>query len=151
MVNVNPDIIEGTASFNITLKIICVLDAPNDLAASTTPGSTSFKDDSIILATKGAAAIVKGTIAAGVPIDFPTINFVNGIIATIKIKNGNPLNILIIVSKTLYIILLGFNPFGAVTTNIIAGINPNISENNVEKKTMAIVLLNAGINISDIN
>ena len=75
IVNVNPEIIDGTASLSITLNIICVFDAPKDFAASTTPGSTSFKADSIILATNGAAAIVSGTIAAVVPIDFPTIIF----------------------------------------------------------------------------
>ena len=95
------DVIAGTASLSITLNIICVFDAPKDFAASITPGSTSFKADSITLATNGAAAIVSGTIAAVVPIDFPTNNFVIGIIATINIKNGKPLRIFIIVSNIL--------------------------------------------------
>ena len=130
------DIIDGTASFNITLNIIWVFDAPNDFAASITPESTYFKDDSIILATNGAAAIVNGTISAASPIGVPTIALVNGIINTIKIINGKLLNTFIIKSNTLYIILFGFNPFGDVTVTTIPSINPNILANNVEKNTI---------------
>ena len=77
-----PDTIDGIASFTITLNIICDFVAPKDLAASIKPSSTSFNAFSIILAINGAAAIVMGTMAAVSPILVPTINFVNGLMAT---------------------------------------------------------------------
>ena len=101
IVRVSPDTIEGTASFNITLKTIWKSDAPKDFAASITPLSTSLSDDSIILATKGAAAKVNGTMAASLPMEVPTIALVNGIINTIKIINGKLLNMFIITSRIL--------------------------------------------------
>ena len=52
-----------------------------------------------ILATKGAAAIVRGTIAATGPIALPTINLVSGITATIRITKGIERPILMIVPK----------------------------------------------------
>ena len=83
-----PDIIEGIASFIITLNIICVFVAPKDFAASINPSSTSFKAFSIILAINGAAPIVIGTIAAVSPILVPIKNLVNGINATNNISYG---------------------------------------------------------------
>ena len=47
--------------------MICQVLAPIDLAASTTPASTSFNDDSTIRAINGIAAIVSGTMTAVVP------------------------------------------------------------------------------------
>src|SRR5690606_9166008 len=57
-------------------------------AASTRPRSTSRRAVSTSRATKGAAAIVSGTMAAAVPIDVPTKKRVSGIMATSKIMNG---------------------------------------------------------------
>ena len=85
----------------MTLNIICLLVAPNDLAASISPGSTSFKEDSISLAIKGAEPIVIGTRAAVSPIDVPTINLVSGIIDISSIINGKLLTILTTNPKTL--------------------------------------------------
>ena len=59
-----------------------------DWDASITPGSTSNKEDSIILAIKGAAEIVNGTMAAVVPMEEPTINLVKGMMATMVESTG---------------------------------------------------------------
>ena len=60
-----------------------------EVAASIMPGCTSLSEDSTILATIGIAPIVRGTIAAVVPMDWPTINLVNGMRSTSKIRNGS--------------------------------------------------------------
>ena len=64
---VAPEIRDVLASTSITLNTIWRLLAPMDLAASITPGSTSFKEDSTIRPIKGIAAMVRGTIVAVVP------------------------------------------------------------------------------------
>ena len=64
---VAPEISEVRASTSITLITICQLLAPMDLAASITPGSTSFREDSTIRPIKGMAAMVSGTMVAVVP------------------------------------------------------------------------------------
>ena len=117
--SVIPDIIDGMASFTTTLNIICILDAPKDLAASISPLSTSLSADSIILAINGADAIVSGTIAAVSPILVPTINLVKGIIATINIIKGKLLKVLTINPKIELIILLGFNPHHSTILGIV--------------------------------
>ena len=71
-----------------TLKIIVGMLAPIDCAASMTPGSTSSKEDSIIRATYGAAAMTSGTIVAVEPYALPAIARVTGITRIIRIKNG---------------------------------------------------------------
>ena len=65
----------GSASMNITRKIICVLLAPKLFAASITPLSTSSRALSMRRAIKGAEPIVSGTIAAVVPMLVPTRSF----------------------------------------------------------------------------
>ncbi len=69
--------------------MICMSPAPNDFAASTTPGSTSRRLPSIRRATKGVAAMVRGTIEAVLPMEVPAISLVRGIIAIIRMMNGN--------------------------------------------------------------
>ena len=71
-----------------------------EVAASIIPGCTSFNEASTILATIGIAPIVKGTMAAVVPIDLPTTKRVNGISSTSRIRNGSDLVILTIVPTT---------------------------------------------------
>ena len=52
---------------SITFTTIRRLPAPMDRAASITPASTSFSEDSTIRAIKGIAAMVSGTMVAVVP------------------------------------------------------------------------------------
>ena len=94
------------------------------MAASINPSSTSFNAFSIILAINGAAAIVIGTIAAVSPILVPTINLVNGLSATRSMIKGKLLTVFTTNPSMLYTVLFGLSPFGLVTTNIIAIINP---------------------------
>ena len=83
-----PKIIEGKASGINTLLIICQVLAPMDKAASISPQSSSFKEDSTKRATKGIAASVNGTIEATVPIEVPTIKRVKGIASISSIIKG---------------------------------------------------------------
>ena len=75
-VRVIAPIMLGSASTNITRKIICVLLAPKLFAASITPLSTSSSALSMRRAIKGAEPMVSGTIAAVVPILVLTRSFV---------------------------------------------------------------------------
>ena len=58
---------EVLASTNNTFVTISKSEAPIDLAASMTPASTSFKEDSTIRAIYGAAATTNGTMVAVEP------------------------------------------------------------------------------------
>ena len=79
---------EGLASGSKTFVTICHGPAPMDCAASTTPRSTSFKEDSTIRATKGADANTSGTIVAVLPTDVPTRKRVKGMTAiNISLEN----------------------------------------------------------------
>ena len=82
---------EGIASLIMTPKIICLLLAPKERAASMTPGSTSSRLPSMSLATKGAAASVRGTMEAVLPMEVPTIILVNGMMAIIRMMKGKDL------------------------------------------------------------
>ena len=66
-VSVMPITIEGRASGSNTFFMICQVVEPMTIAASRMYRSTDFKLVPTNLATKGAAAIVKGTIEAVVP------------------------------------------------------------------------------------
>ena len=99
---------------SITLKMIWVLVAPKDLAASMMPASTVSSDPSMILAANGVAAMVSGTIAAVVPMDVPTMSLDNGNRRNIRMINGKLLNTLMIKSSMLYRAGFGFNPFSFV-------------------------------------
>ena len=112
----NPLMREGTASGRSTFFAICQFVAPMVFAASTTPGSTSWSALSTILATKGAAAMVSGTIAATGPIAFPTINLVSGITATIRITKGIERPTFIMAPRTVLRVLWGLMPLASVTT-----------------------------------
>jgi len=79
---------------------------------------------------------------------FPTIAFVKGSMATIRIIKGKDLNKLTIKSKDLYITLLGFNPFSSVTIRIMDGINANNIAKTVDIETIYRVSLRALNNIS---
>src|SRR5699024_5007756 len=74
--------------------MVCQVVAPIDSAASMIPESTSRTDCSIRRAIKGAMKIVRGTSAAVVPIEEPTITRVKGKIATIKIMKGSERTVL---------------------------------------------------------
>ena len=66
MVSVRPEMREGRASGRRTLNTICEFVEPMVLAAWMTPGSTSLRAVSTILATNGAAAMESGTIVVNV-------------------------------------------------------------------------------------
>lgn len=57
----------GTASARSTFQMIVIVPAPILCAASITPLSTSFKEDSTIRPIKGAAAKTSGTTVAATP------------------------------------------------------------------------------------
>ena len=149
-VSVIADIIEGSASTNITLNTIWKSLAPNDLAASITPLSTSLNALSINLAIKGAAPIVRGIIAALVPILFPIKNFVRGNKTIINIIKGNDLSVFITTSKIEYTFKFSFNPSLDVNIKIIAKKNPITTAKKVETNDIYIVSPSAGNKISNI-
>ena len=60
------------------------------------PSLTSSREVSINRPILGPIKIVKGTIAAQVPMDDPTIHFVNGMTAMAKMKKGKERKALII-------------------------------------------------------
>ena len=103
----------------------------------------SLSDVSNTLAIKGIAETVSGTIAAVVPMDFPTSALVKGIRMTSKMMNGKLLNTFTIKLRIPYTILFGLSPPGAVSVSITAGINPSITEKSVDQKTMTRVFQNA--------
>ena len=79
---------EGRASGSSTLTMICQVLAPMLWAASTTPLSTSSREDSTRRATKGAAASTSGTTVALLPMVVPTRKRVKGMTAIIRIRKG---------------------------------------------------------------
>ncbi len=82
------------------------------------------------LATKGAAAIDKGTIVAVVPMVFPTINLDKGKTKIINIMKGIDLSILTALLNILFI--KGFSQIfpSSVIINSIPNGNPIIREKN---------------------
>ena len=82
------------------------------------------------------AEIVKGTMAAVVPMAFPTIARVNGISITNKIMNGKERNTFTIKLNTSYTGLLGPPPPPPVQVKIMAGIKPKMTDNSVDQKTI---------------
>jgi hypothetical protein len=140
-----PEMIDGIASTSITLKIICILDAPKDFAASINAGSTSFRLLSKILPIKGTQATVKGTIAATSPIEEPTTNLVKGIIAIIKIINGKERITFTKISSTLLRTGQGHNPSLGVMTNTTPTKNPKKTDKTPEKHNIFKVFPIAGI------
>ena len=100
------------------------------------PGCTSFNDASTILATIGIAPIVRGTMAAVVPIDLPTTNLVNGISSTSRIRNGSDLVILTIVPTTAFTALFSRSlPFDVEYNTTPSG-SPTAYDNSDEKNVM---------------
>ena len=61
---------------------------PIDFAACTSSGFTSFRADSMTRATKGAAAIDRGTIVAAVPMLVPTMRRERGKRTIIRMMKG---------------------------------------------------------------
>ncbi|GAA0781112.1 hypothetical protein GCM10008909_02480 [Hathewaya limosa] len=100
------------------------------------PYGTSPNDVSMILATKGVAAIESGTIAAVDPIVVPTNILDIGNSATIKIIKGTDLKIFTIVSKILFILEFSNICPLEVTRKIIPKGNPRIRENKVDIDTI---------------
>jgi hypothetical protein len=95
-----PEIKEDRHSGTSTYLTIWYREAPMDMHASITPGSTVSMADSVILATNGIAEMVRGTMAAKVPTDVPVMSLVNGTIATMRMTNGIDLPIFTTVLKT---------------------------------------------------
>ena len=88
-------------------------------------------------ATKGAAAIESGTIAATVPIEVLTISLDNGKSTIIRIKNGKERRTSTILFKTLLSKGFGIIPVSESVTHIkMPSGNPRITEKHVEKKTI---------------
>ena len=85
---VMPRKMECSDSGSMTFQMICQGLAPIDWAISMTPGSISSMDDSMIRATKGAHVMVRGTMAAVVPMEEPTTRRVKGMMATMRIMKG---------------------------------------------------------------
>jgi hypothetical protein len=109
------------------------------LAAEIKSGLTSFNADSMILATKGAAATDRGTMAAVDPMLVPIIKRDSGNINIISIINGKERSAFMIFPRKLFRTDLGIKfPFD-VTHKITPNGNPRINENIVEKNTMKIV------------
>ena len=110
---------DGLASGSSTLTIICQVDAPMDLAASMTPASTSFREDSTIRPMYGDAAIIRGTTVALEPMVFPTINLVMGNTMIKRIINGTERSRLMMSPRTLLNRGTGLMPSLSVTTRAI--------------------------------
>ena len=91
---------EGFASGSSTFVMISKGEAPMDCAASTTPLSTSFREDSTSLAMKGAAATTSTTTVAFAPITVPTTACVIGIMATSRIRKGMERRMLMMIPST---------------------------------------------------
>src|SRR5690625_3389039 len=104
--------------------MVCQVVAPMDSAASKIPESTSRTDCSIRRAIKGAMKIVRGTSAAVVPIEEPTITRVKGKIATIKIMKGSERTVLTTKFTTSYNHRIGRNPPGRLSTKITPSAAP---------------------------
>src|SRR5690606_37233455 len=101
IVRVIPETIDGSDSGIKTFNTIWGTVAPIARLDSITPFGVSLRLLSITLATKGAAAMERGTIVAVVPIVFPTISFEMGKTMIISIIKGIDLNTFIIPPKTL--------------------------------------------------
>ena len=78
----------GTLSTSSTRVMICQLVAPMQRAASITPPSTSSRLCSTMRATKGAAATVRGRLAALAPMEVPITARVKGVRNSIRIIKG---------------------------------------------------------------
>ena len=122
---VHPVISEVLASTSNTLTMIRRFPAPIAFAASITPGSTSFMEDSTIRAINGIAATTSGTIVAVDPVLFPIKNLVNGINRISKIRNGTLRTILAVTSSTLYNHRFGASPSLSDTANSTPMGRPN--------------------------
>ena len=85
---VKPAIREGLHSGIMTLVTICQGEQPMAWAASRTPWSISRRELSTTRATKGAAAMVRETMQAVVPMEVPTISRARGWHTTIKMVKG---------------------------------------------------------------
>ena len=108
----------GTDSGSITLKRICMGDAPMDWAASMMLGFTSLRLPSTSRAIKGKAAITRGTMDATSPTAVPTMARVRGMTTTTRIRNGTERRRLMI---TLMVLIRtggqGLMPFLSPTTS----------------------------------
>ena len=88
-----------------------------DSAASIRPKEISRMEVSTILAVYGIAAIVRGTIAAVVPMEVPATILVKGMMATIKMMNGMERTILMANASGLLSTGQARIPFFSVTTS----------------------------------
>ena len=85
---VPPEIRLGIASGSRTLVTTWKALAPMDWAASTTPWSTSRREDSTIRATRGNAAMTIGGMVAAVPTLVPTMTLDRGSAIIMRIRKG---------------------------------------------------------------
>src|SRR5690554_3852979 len=82
------EIIEGMVSLMITRKMICILLAPKERAASINCLSTAIKLFSKSRAINAVAAMERGTMMALSPMVVPTSILVIGEMATMRISIG---------------------------------------------------------------
>ena len=137
IVSVTPETIEGIASGIKTLKIIWRFWLPIARAAFTTSGSTSLRALSMTRATKGAAAMLSGTIVATVPMLVPKIKRDKGKSKIIKMIKGNERNTLTTRLMTALSFFLGVMPLGPVMHKRIPKGKPSKVENKVLKTTIS--------------
>ena len=79
-------------------------------AASITPAGTSFKEDSTMRATYGAAAMINVTMTAPLPVEVPSSSFAAGIMATMRMTAGMERKKFTIKPSTVLTPLLGCSP-----------------------------------------
>ncbi len=91
--------------------------------------------------------MVKGTIAAEVPMDFPTIALVAGTTTTIKMTNGKLLKIFITISNILYTYLFSIGPSLSVNIKAIAKTIPMATAKIVDTITIVKVSISALLRI----
>ncbi|MNC50047.1 hypothetical protein D3C75_992650 [compost metagenome] len=94
--------------------------------------------------------MIRGTIAALVPIEVCTMNLVSGIIATSKIIKGSERTILIIGFNMVYRALFSNTPPGRVTTSKIPNGMPINEPTNRETPTICMVSMIACKNWSPV-
>jgi hypothetical protein len=92
--------------------MIWKFEEPMALAAVITPRSTSAKADSTIRATKGAAAMERGIMAAVGPMLVRTINLERGMRSIIRMMKGRDRSRFTSLERTLYRMVRGANPPG---------------------------------------
>ena len=128
------EIREGTLSGIMTFVMIWKGEAPILCAVSIILGFNSLRLLSTSLATKGNAAITRGTMEAVVPTVVPTISLVSGNTIIIRIRNGTERSRLMMTFSTPSSHLgRGSTPSFSPTTKSTPRGMPMIKANRVER------------------